>query len=409
MTREVAVIGASVAGVHFVRALRDRGFDGVVRLIGAEPFLPYDRPPLSKEFLCGERAQSDILLAPEGFYAESDVDLLLGTPAQRIEPGRILLQNGQAVPFDRLFVATGSSPVRLRVPGAELEGVYYLRTLEDAERLRTAIGSAARAVVVGGGFIGAEVAASCRAAGLETTIVEAAAMPFAQRFGEDIARALVGLQERHGVSYRLGVGVASLGGHGRVDLVELSDGTQLPADLVVIGVGARPNIDLFTASGFAVDDGVEVRADLATSMPNVYAGGDCARFPHRGRAIRVEHWDTARTMGEHAAGSVLGETAPYAASPFFWTDQYDRTVQYFGHHGRGAQMVLRGDPTSLEFAAFYLHGGRIAAACTAGRTREALAVRRLVEHAAEVPAHVLENLSTDLRALAREIAARGNG
>lgn len=402
MIKEVAVVGASVSGVHFAKALRKAGYDGAIRLIGAEPDLPYDRPPLSKEFLQQKTGRKEILLAPEAFYEENRIDLLLGTRATQIDDRRVTLSDGRTLYFDRLFAATGSSPVHLSLPGADLPGVHCLRTVSDSEQLRDELATASRAVIIGGGFIGAEVAAACRAQGLDTTIVDALPLPFERIFGRSVAQALIGLQEEHGVRTRLGVGVAALIGPKRVERVELSDGSSLPADLVVVGVGARPNVDLFHASGIAAENGVLVDARLQTSMEGVYAGGDCARFHYRGRTIRIEHWDSARSTGEHAALTALGSAEEFLPSPFFWTDQYDKTVQYFGHHDRSDDVVIRGDISALQFAAFYLENGRVCAACTSGRPREALAVRRLVERQAEVMPHVLQDVETNLRQLLQE-------
>lgn len=403
MIREIAVVGASVSGVHFVKALRRAGYDGAIRLIGAEPDLPYDRPPLSKEFLQQRRERRDILLAPEEFYNDNRIDLLLGVRATRIEPGRVALSDGKSLAFDRLYAATGSSPLHLKLPGSDLPGVHYLRTLADSERLRADLRNAASAVIIGGGFIGAEVAAACRAQGIETTIVDALRLPFERVFGPSVAQALLGLQLAHGVQMRLGVGVDALRGGQHVEQVDLSDGCSLKADVVVIGVGARPNLDLFESSGISVEDGVLVDEKLQTSMDSVYAGGDCSRFIYRGRPIRVEHWDSARAAGEHAALTVLGAAEDFLPSPFFWTDQYDRTVQYFGHHAVSDDVVIRGDLGDLEFTAFYLENGGIRAACTAGRPREALAIRRLVERQARISPELLEDVGTNLRQLVQQM------
>lgn len=400
MIREVAVVGASVGGIHFVKALRRNGYDGVIRVIGEEPGLPYDRPPLSKEFLQGTRQPGDILLAPEEFYRDAGVELLLGVRAERIGQRVLHLSDGMRVPFDRLFAATGSRPTRLRIPCADLPGVHYLRTIDDATALREDLLRSHRAVIVGGGFIGAEVAAACRMAGLAVTIVDAMALPFERVFGETVARALLDLQLAHGVSVRLGTGIQSIVGHVRAEGVQLADGDLLPADLVVVGVGARPNLDLFEASHIPVEGGVLVDEFLETGLAGVLAGGDCARFGYRGDRIRIEHWDNARAMGEHAARTVLGEKLPFAASPFFWTDQYDRTVQYFGHHRNNDETIVRGDVAAYAFTVFYLEGGRIAAACTTGRPREALAVRRLVERGLPVAPEALRNPDANLKQLA---------
>ncbi len=394
--RRVVIVGASVAGVHAAQALRAAGYDGDLQLVSAEVEFPYDRPPLSKGFLLGTQEAVDIALQPRSFYEEQRIALLLGTRATALDQHALTLADGRRLTYDRLLLATGARLRRLEVPGGDLQGVVYLRTFEDARALRERLAAAGRVVVVGGGFIGLEVASAAAQLGKKAVLLEALPAPLGHLLGEEVAQGLAQLHQEHGVELVTGATVVRFAGDSAVRSVEVQDGRSFPCDLAVVGVGVAPNGELLGADG-----GIEVDSRLQTSMPGVFAAGDVARFPLRGRHVRIEHWDIARAMGEHAARAMLGEDAPFEASPFFWSDQYDVTFQYFGHAERWDRMVLRGDLMARSFVAFYLQGGAIGAAFTAGRPRDALPLRRLVDQAAHIDPDVLQREEFSLRRLSK--------
>ena len=359
----IVIVGASLAGLRAAEELRHRGFAGTVTVVGDETYEPYDRPPLSKQVLAGAWGLDRTALTvmhPDG-VAGLDLDWRLGVRATGLDLAerRVLLAGGDDVGFDGLVIATGATPREL--PGTEtLAGVHTLRTLDDALAVRAAIdGGARRVVVVGAGFIGAEVAATCRTAGCDVTILEALPVPLGRALGDEMGAVMGDLHRDHGVDVRLGVGVAGFEGGDRVTHVRLADDTLLDADLVVVGIGVSPNTGWLEGSGVALDDGVVCDATTRVA-PGIVAAGDVARWPsHRfGELLRVEHWDNAIAMGEHAARRLLadlagdpaddpGSTAPYDPVPWFWSDQYDRKIQLAGRSsGADEVQVVDGAPTS---------------------------------------------------------------
>ena len=404
--RRIVVVGAAPCGCHAAETLREEGFDGEVVVVGAEGHLPYDRPPLSKSFLSTEPPEEpeDPGFHPRSFYEEQRIELELGVPVTAVLPREqaVELRGGRRLSYDRLPLATGARVRRLRVPGGDLPGVHYLRTRDDAERLRAAIGSARRVVVVGAGFIGCEVAASCRARGLEVAVIASGPAPLHRALGPEAGAHIGALHRGHGVELRLGDGVADLRGSGRVEEVVARSGAHIPADLVVVGIGVEPETGYLGGSGIAEDDGILVDERCATSVPGVFAAGDCARWPHRasGARVRLEHWENAWYQAEAAARSLLGGGEPYTQLPYFWSDQYDFEIQFIGHAPHWDRVVLRGDPGGASFAAFYLDGGLLRAAMCLGRPEEEVdAVRGLVERTARPDAAALADAGTDLGAL----------
>jgi 3-phenylpropionate/trans-cinnamate dioxygenase ferredoxin reductase subunit len=405
-SERVVIVGASVCGSHAAETLRDEGWDGEIVLVGAEPHLPYDRPPLSKSYLQAApgEAPDDPTFNPESFYADKRIELELGRPVTAVDPGArtVTLSGGRALRYDRLLLATGSRVRRLAVPGADLPGVFYLRTLDDARRLREAIGAARRVVVVGAGFIGSEVAASCRSRGLEVTVLEAMPAPLSRALGEEVGGHLAALHRGHGCDLRLGTAVAAFQGAGRVEEVVTAAGERVGADLVLVGVGVDAETGYLAGSGIAVDNGVVVDARGRTNAPGVHAAGDCANWPHRptGRRLRVEHWDHAWNHGEAAVRDLLGRGADYDPVLYFWSDQYDIEIQYLGHAARWDRIVLRGKPAEFNFAAFYLDGGVLRAAMTVGRPEEETeAVRELLRRQARPNPDALGDEGTELESL----------
>jgi 3-phenylpropionate/trans-cinnamate dioxygenase ferredoxin reductase component len=360
------IAGAGLAGAKAAEALRAEGFEDRIVLVGEEPELPYERPPLSKEYLRGEVPREQPRVHDDGFYAEHDVELLAGTAVTAIDAGArtIALSSGETLAYDRLLLATGSEPRRLSVPGAELDGVYHLRTLAESDAIASALQPGARAVIAGGGWIGMEVAASARQKGLEVTVVELAAAPLEQALGREMGELYARLHREHGVDVRTGVKVASLEGQGRVERVVLADGSALDADLLVAGLGAVPRTALAERAGLAVENGVLCDASLRTSAPHVFAAGDIANAEHPfyGRRIRVEHWANALHQPEVAAQAMLGKSAEYDRLPYFFSDQYDVGMEYRGLAVGADELVIDGDAERFEFVAYWRREGRVIAA-----------------------------------------------
>ena len=396
------IVGASLAGAKAAQTLRKEGYAGRVTLIGDELHRPYERPPLSKGYLLGSAERESVFVHPATWYAEHDVDLRLGTRATAVDARghEVHLADGDSLRYAALLLATGSEPVRLTIPGADLDGVRYLRRLEDSEALKAAFAEVGRVVVIGGGWIGLEVAAAARTAGLAVTVLEAAALPLLRVLGPEVARVFADLHREHGVDLRCGVHVERiLGAGGRVTGVELGGGEVVGADLVVVGVGIRPNTALAQGAGLAVENGVLVDAHLRTSDPDVYAAGDVANafHPFLERRLRVEHWANAMRQGPVAARSMLGQDATYARLPYFFTDQYDLGMEYNGYAGAEDRVVLRGDVAGREFIAFWLADGRVLAGMGVNIWDTTADVTRLITSRREVDLGRLANPDVPLR------------
>jgi 3-phenylpropionate/trans-cinnamate dioxygenase ferredoxin reductase subunit len=402
------IVGASLAGAKAAEALRAEEFAGPVVLIGAEAELPYERPPLSKDYLQGKSAREKIYVHPEQWYREHDVDLRLGLTVTEIDPvaHQVTLAGGNAQPYRKLLLATGSAPRRLPVAGDNLDGVVYLRTAGDSDRIKAALESASRVAVIGAGWIGLETAAAARAAGAEVTVLEVAALPLLRVLGPEAAQVFADLHRDHGVDLRLGIGVAEITGtQGRATGVRLTDGAQVDADLVIVGVGIAPNTQLADAAGLQVADGVVVGADLRTSDPDIYAAGDVASafHPLLGRHIRVEHWANALNQPQAAARSMLGQPVSYERVPYFFTDQYDLGMEYSGYVEPGgyAQVVFRGDKAGREFVAFWTDsGGRVLAGMNVNVWDVTDDIQALVRSGRPVDLDALRDPATDLGGLA---------
>ncbi|MGI8335317.1 NAD(P)/FAD-dependent oxidoreductase [Actinomadura scrupuli] len=363
------IVGASLAGAKAAETLRAEGFDGRVVLIGAESERPYERPPLTKGFLLGREPAEKAYVHEESWYGQHGVELRLGVTATGIDRSarEVRLAAGDPVRYDRLLLTTGASPRRFEAPGADLEGVRYIRTLQDSAGLREALSAGGRrVVVVGAGWIGLEAAAAAREYGNEVVIIEPETTPLSRSLGPELGEVFASLHRRHGVEFRLGDGVAELRGTGEsVSAVLTTTGAELSADVVVVGVGVRPNTGLAVGAGLEVDDGIVVDAALRTSDPYIYAAGDVASHYHPlfGRHLRVEHWANALNGGAAAARSMLGQDVGYDRVPFFFTDQYELGMEFSGLvvPGEYDEVVYRGDTEALEFIAFWLSEGRVVA------------------------------------------------
>jgi 3-phenylpropionate/trans-cinnamate dioxygenase ferredoxin reductase subunit len=381
--RTVVVVGASLAGLRAAEALRSRGYGGRLILIGSEPHLPYDRPPLSKEVLRGDWEPERTALRKGGDYADLDADWRLGSPAESLDltERSVVLAGGERIGFDGLVIATGASPRWL--PGApRLAGTYVLRSLDDALALRRDLERGPRVAVVGAGFIGAEVAASCRARGLDVTLVEALETPMARGLDPEMGALCGALHRDHGVDVRFGASVDRFEGDERLTGLVLADGARIEADCVVVGTGVRPETRWLEGSGLALDDGVVCDACLATSAPGVVAAGDAVRWAHPDyeSPIRFEHWTNAVEQAAAAAVRLLdGSAEPFAPVPFVWSDQYDAKIQIAGRaHGADHKRIVHGSLEERRFVALYGRAGRLVGAVAFNRPRQLMQVRRLL-------------------------------
>lgn len=364
--RTFVVVGGGLAGAKAVEQLRERGFEGRVVLLAGEPHLPYERPPLSKDYLKSGEGLDDAFVHDEGWYAEHDVDVRTGTRVASLDRDahEVVLEGGERLHYDRLLLATGSSPRRLGLPGADLDGVLTLRTIEDSDRLRAELREGRRVVLVGGGWIGLEVASAAREAGAQVTVLEALDLPLVRVLGTRVARVFADLHRDHGVDLRTGVGIEELvGDGGRVSGVRLGDGTVVDADVVVVGIGAAPNVELAADAGLDVDNGVLADAVGRTSDPDVFVVGDVANVEHPflGRRVRVEHWANALNQPKVVVAAMLDQDGPEPELPFFFSDQYDLGLEYRGLGGPDDDVVVRGDLPGREFLAFWLHDGAVTA------------------------------------------------
>ncbi|GAA3224475.1 NAD(P)/FAD-dependent oxidoreductase [Dactylosporangium siamense] len=367
--RTFVIVGASLAGAKAAETLRTGGFSGRIVLIGEETERPYERPPLSKAYLQGdEDARGKAFVHPEEWYAENDVDLRLGTRVTRVDPAArtVTLDGVDELHYDKLLLTTGSRVRTLDVPGADLTGVRYLRTVDEADALLAHLRAAAHVVVVGAGWIGLETAAAARKHGATATVVEVADLPLQRVLGDEVATVFADLHRANGVTFRFGASVARFTGvDGKLTGVVLADGTELPADVAVVGVGIQPNTELAVDAGLEVDNGIVVDAALRTSDPDIYAAGDVVNLDHPGlgRRVRVEHWANALNGGKVAAASLLGE-ASYDRVPYFFSDQFDLGMEYSGFATPGGydQVVFRGGTSVADgFIAFWVKDGRVLA------------------------------------------------
>lgn len=399
---DVLIVGAGQAGVQVALSLRQKGHTGGILLIGGENHLPYQRPPLSKAFLKGEVGAESLLFRTAEALASQAIDLRLGETVRRIDrAAKTVALDGGAVRYDRLVLTTGTRPRRLTIPGANLPGVAALRSLTDAEDLRRAISAAERIVIVGGGFIGLEVAATTRAAGKTVTVLEAADRVMKRAVAPAVSSYFEALHRRMGTTVLTAATIASLDGEGRVETVTLGDGTVWPADLVLVGVGAEPNVEIAAEAGLSCPNGMAVDDHGRTADPDVFAAGDCTWHPNpfAGGGFRLESVQNAIDQAKSVAAAILGERAPYEAVPWFWSDQGDAKLQTTGLPIGTDAHVLRGDPEAGKFTVFHLRDGILIAADSVNAPADHMAARRLVAARASFPPAVLADGGTPLKSL----------
>ncbi|MHA4855117.1 NAD(P)/FAD-dependent oxidoreductase [Rhodococcus sp. MSC1_016] len=381
-SQRALIIGASHAGAQLAASLRQEGWSGEIVLIGDESAAPYQRPPLSKAYLAGKRVLDEITIRSADFYSKQRIQLLdAHVEAIDRSAGHIVLSTGETLTYDKLALCTGARPRQLRVPGAELAGVHYLRTAADVEMIRTSATPGRRVVIVGGGYIGLETAASLRALDLEVTVLEATGRVLERVTAPEVSAFFDRIHREEGVNIRTGARVEALSGDGRVREVILASGESIPADLVIVGIGVEPNTELAAAAGLVVDNGVVIDDQTRTSDPDIVAAGDCAShdMARYGRRIRLESVPSAGEQAKVAAATVCGKSKKIAALPWFWSDQYDLKLQIAGLNTGYDEVVLRGDPTrDRDFTCFYLRAGELIAADCIKRPRDFMFSKRVI-------------------------------
>jgi 3-phenylpropionate/trans-cinnamate dioxygenase ferredoxin reductase subunit len=399
---DVVIIGAGQAGVQAALSLRQLGHQGPISLLGEEPHPPYQRPPLSKAYLKGEAGVNQLHLRPADALAALGIDLRMGQRASQIDRAARRVTFGKdELGYDRLVLATGTRPRPLTVPGAELPGVLTLRGIADADRLREAIDAAETIIIIGGGFIGLEVAATVRAKGKTVTVVEAAPRVMGRAVAPQVSAWFEAMHRGMGTELRCGVGVAALLGNDRVEAVELADGTRIAADLVLAGIGALPNVDLAEAAGLPCPNGIATDAQGRTADPNIFAAGDCALVPSpwTGTPIRLENVQNAIDQAKTVAAVLMGQDVTYDAVPWFWSDQGAVKLQTTGLPVNPDAHVLRGDPEEGRFTVFHLRDGTVIAADSVNAPADHMFARRLVAARAAIPVAVLADPGVPLKSL----------
>jgi 3-phenylpropionate/trans-cinnamate dioxygenase ferredoxin reductase subunit len=398
------IVGAGLAGAKAAQTLRHEGFEGRLVLVGAEAERPYERPPLSKDYLRGEADRDRVYVHGEGFYAEHDIELRLGRTAvdMNVSLREVALDDGERLRYDRLLLTTGAEPRRLDVPGGALDGVYHLRSVEDSDALRQRLDRGGTVVVVGAGWIGAEVAASARQRGLEVILVAPDAVPLERVLGRAVGGVYRDIHADHGVRMLLGTGVEAFEGDGALERLRTSDGRHVECDFAVVGIGVQPRTGLAARAGLAVGDGILVDEHLRTSAPGVFAAGDVAGawHPFYRERIRVEHWANALRQGPLAARNMLGSGQAFDCLPYFFSDQYDVGMEYSGFARRWDRVVFRGDPAGREFIAFWLAGDRVLAGMNVNVWDVVDPIRRLIRDRAPVDDRRLSDPDVPLEHLA---------
>ena len=404
MTENFIIAGASHAASMLAPTLRQQGWQGRIIVIGAEASIPYHRPPLSKDYLAGEKTLDEILIRPAKVYEKSEVEFILDTSVESINRDNktVQLSNNETLPYNKLALTVGSKVRKVNLPGVDLAGVFYLRDLRDVERITPYINPGANAVIVGGGYIGLETAAVLNKKGMNVTVLEMMERVLQRVTAPVISEFYTRIHEEEGVSIRCGVGVSGFSGNGRVAKVLCSDGSEFAADLVIIGVGILPNMELAEAAGLQVDNGIVVNARAQTSDPDIFAAGDCTNHhnPIYDRRIRLESVQNATDQSRVAAGAACGKEVSYNAVPWFWSEQYDLMLQIAGLSQGYDEIITRGDPADgRSFAAFYLRAGRVIAVDAVNKPQEFMFSKKLIPLQKTVDKKRLADADTPIKEL----------
>lgn len=400
------LIGGGIASAQCAAELRRRGAEGSILIVGREPDPPYDRPPLSKEYLRDESERHEAHVHPADWYVENDVELITGRSVMGLDvEARVAkLQGKEEIGFGKALIATGAIVNILRVEGAQLEGIHYLRAFGNSDTIREDVTEAEHVVLIGGSYIGCEVAASLTELGKRCTIVMMEEVALSNSFGTEVGRYFHDLLTRKGIELREGEKLASFEGEGRVSAVRTESGLEIPCEAVIVGAGVKPDTMLAQRAGLEVDDGIVCDSGLETSAPGIFAAGDCCSFESvpLGRRLRIEHWDVAFQQGRHAARGMLGDKRPYAVVPYFFSDISDwASLEYIGNSQGWDEVVIRGSLEGGEFTAFYVKGGVVEAALAVGRSEDLQEARRLIESGARVePVAALGDESVGLESVA---------
>jgi 3-phenylpropionate/trans-cinnamate dioxygenase ferredoxin reductase subunit len=408
----VVIVGASLAGAFAAVTLRQEGFDGEILLVGAEPHPPYERPALSKQYLRGDVPFEQLLVRPPSFYAENRIETVYGVRARRIRPhdGHVELEDGRRLRYGQLLLTTGTRIRRPPIRGLELAGVLPLRSVADADTIRGEARPGRRAVVIGMGFIGCEVAASLRQQGLEVAALDPSPTPLFRVLGPQLGEVIAGIHRDNGVQMHLNDGIAAFEGDGHVQRIVTTHGRHIECDFAVFGLGVEPEVDVVLDSGIATDNGILVDEYCSTNVHGVFAAGDVANHYHPlfGHRMRVEHWQNAMQQGAAAARNLLGMQQRYAPVHWFWSDQYDCNLQYAGAHSKTDHVVVRGSLEARRFLAFYLNEGRVEAVAALNRGKDLRRALPLVTAQHPVDVDLLANEDVDLRDLVRRPAAENS-
>lgn len=407
MAEPIVIIGAGQAGGEAAVTLRAQGFDGAIVVIGDEPFVPYERPPLSKQLLAGELEPERTFIKRPEYYTDHDIEVRLGVRATAIDRAahQVVLDDGDSLSYGQLLIATGARVRQLDIPGAELAGVHYLRTIEDSLAIRGHLRPGARVVVVGGGYIGLEVAAVATKLGCQVIVLEALGRVMNRVVAPQVSAFFDDLHRRHGVDLRTDTAVRELAGTdkvaGKVERVLCADGTEIAADCVIIGVGILPNVELAVDAGLEVDNGIVVDEFARTSDPDIYAAGDVTNHPNAiiGGRLRLESVQNAANQAQAAARAMCGKGAPYAEVPWFWSDQYGLKLQMAGISHADDEVVIRGDPAAERFAAVYVRDGVVVAINTVNAMRDFMAGKRLIAAHVRADAKTLADPDIPLKTL----------
>ena len=406
MSETIAIVGAGQAAGQAAQSLRQRGFTGHIVIIGDEPFVPYQRPPLSKKFLAGEMELERLCIKPAHFYSDHDIQLLLATRVTAIQPDtrRLQLSNGKTLGYDKLLLTTGSRVRKLSIPGSDLAGIHYLRNIADVQAIQKNFRAGARLVIVGAGYIGLEVAAVAVTHGIDVTVLETETRAMNRVVAPEVSAFFHKLHADAGVKIEFGRRVKAFGGTDAVTEVICADGSVVPADLCIVGIGIIPNTELAEAAGITCDNGILVDEFAATNQPGICAAGDCTRHPNKllNVNLRLESVHNALEQAKTAAATLCGEQLPYAQIPWFWSDQYNVKLQIVGISSGYDELIIRGEPESQSFAAFYLKDRQLLAVDAINCPREFMLGKKLIPAKACFDPAKLANSSVDFKSLATE-------